>query len=127
MNDFKAGDRVKVSRVVKVADIKKVISDIVVVDKAGHYYSAEHWDIEKCDPENWPPLPGDVWEADGMTYHATKYQGVNAVNATTELILHPSLTFDDNALYSYSDAKFYVKHLDDFKALGPVLKFRSAG
>ncbi len=73
--------------------------------------------VTLLDPPNWPPQVGDIWEKGGMEYHAEEWRRASLTDVG--LVLQPYSHRDDN--YAYSDQKSYMRNLDDFKALNPVL------
>ena len=73
--------------------------------------------VTVLDPPDWPPQVGDIWEADGMEYHAEEWHR-DPYDPVT-LVLQPSSHRPDT--WAYSNDSCYEKNLDDFKALNPVL------
>jgi hypothetical protein len=70
------------------------------------------------EPANWPPEPGDVWEAKGYDYVT--------YNSLGETALYPAAGIG-NGRCSYVGAGSgygYGKGLPDFKALAPTLVHR---
>jgi hypothetical protein len=67
--DFNPGDRVHVEFDGVVSNLKSYRGEVWVngPDSPLHSFGAGVT-ITRLDPENWPPQPGDIWEAGGREY-----------------------------------------------------------
>lgn len=113
LHEIEEGDKVSVQKHIVV--VSKDTGGFTGND--GQYYRLHYpkcWNValaEKYKPKHWPPEIGDIWEAEGSEYYVTTVDDKIAVHA-----------FDTRrGKYSYVDLPYYVKHLEDFRTLKPVL------
>lgn len=113
MEKFVKGQRVKAT----------ITGEIYRVEGDGIYIQNNHtrlylnpdydtWDVEVLEPVNWPPEPGDVWEANGYDYVVFKHGSLNSVQVERS---------DGVDVFNSS---WKSKTFNSFKALNPILVYR---
>src|SRR5579862_7054986 len=75
---IKPGHSLTITKVIDVTDVYEHYNGMgtVVRDHEGkRYYLSTEWDWKFTTPADWPPKPGDVWEAGGVKYMGMEYTG----------------------------------------------------
>lgn len=110
---FVPGQKVEVfkTKVVEVKLSSGAWSQHGFVGTDGVTYLTSEWAMHILEPCDWPPLPGDVWEAEDNLYMVYKSVGI--------LQVRPSVA---NGATLFTDGTY--GNLDRFMELNPVLKFR---
>ena len=111
MADYKVGQKVKATT---SGEITVVTSDgIWIKSKESSFNTFVHFsnNIEILNPPNWPPLPGDVWEADGELFMVYNSSGVTSMRNASG---RPAKYYSETAYSNF----------DSFKNLNPILAYR---
>jgi len=117
MTEYKKGQRVRVSREITVGSAYNAEYCGWVADESGASYAFNKWDFEVLPPASWPPEPGDLWEANGTTFFCQGRKN------SDRLTMIPVVSYDGHPTYSNVTGDG-LRGYEDFKAFGPVLKYR---